>query len=113
MTTLTRSDHHIFQEFFEALFKARLAGPMSEAKWFPGRLRGLREQAGLTQEQVAEGAGLTGDGIAQLERGRHGPSWETVVALVKALGVDPNPFLKEPFPPPPAGPGFTDTPTAE
>src|SRR5207302_9713946 len=86
---------------------------MSEAKWFPGRLRELREQAGLTQEQLAERAGLTRDGIAQLERGRHGPSWETVVALVKALGVDANAFLQEPAAVPPVGPGRPRKPTTE
>ena len=33
-------------------------------------MRQLREMAGLTQEELAERAGLTGKGIASLERGR-------------------------------------------
>ena len=43
---------------------------MANPDWFAGRLRELREQAGVTQQQLAERAGLTREGIAQLEVGR-------------------------------------------
>ena len=65
---------------------------------FASRLRELRNAAGLTQPELAERAGLTKDGIAHLEQGRRSPSWETVCALCKALGVDPNAFTVEPGP---------------
>ncbi len=54
---------------------------------FAGRLRELREQAGLTQGQLADRAGLIKDFISRLERGERSPSWETVLALGAALGV--------------------------
>jgi len=78
---------------------------MSEAQRFAGRLRELREQAGLTQPQLADRAGLSKAGIADLEQGRRQPAWETVVALAKALGVSCDAFLQEPATAPPAGPG--------
>ena len=50
-------------------------------------LKRLREQRGLTQEQLAEMIGKTGDGISQMERGVIAPSFETLELLAKALGV--------------------------
>jgi transcriptional regulator with XRE-family HTH domain len=66
------------------------------ADWFAGRLKELREQAGLTQQQLGEKAGLSQAGIADLEQQRRKPAWETVVALCRALGVTPEAFLQEP-----------------
>jgi transcriptional regulator with XRE-family HTH domain len=63
---------------------------------FGGRLKELREQAGLTQEQLAHAAGLTKDGIAQLEQGRRSPSWETVLAVAEALKVSCEAFAVAP-----------------
>jgi predicted ATPase/transcriptional regulator with XRE-family HTH domain len=55
---------------------------------FGERLRGLREAAGLTQEELAERAGMTADGIGALERGvRRRPYPHTVRALAAALGL--------------------------
>lgn len=73
--------------------------------WFASRLRELREAAGLTQPQLAERAGMTRDGISHLEQGRRKPSWETVLALCAALGVDCTAFTQEPAKREPQGPG--------
>ncbi len=55
---------------------------------FGGRLRQLREAAGLTQEELAERAGLTPKGVGALERGdRKRPYPNTVRALADALGL--------------------------
>ena len=55
---------------------------------FGVRLRQHREAAGLTQEQLAERAGLTPNAISALERGeRRRPYPQTVRALVDALGL--------------------------
>ena len=55
---------------------------------FGARLRHLRETAGLTQEQLAERAGLTPNAISALERGeRRRPYPHTVRALARALGL--------------------------
>jgi transcriptional regulator with XRE-family HTH domain len=66
------------------------------AEWFAARLRELREQSGLTQQQLADAAGLTREGVAQLETGRREPAWRTVVALCQALSVTADAFLQEP-----------------
>src|SRR5262245_41376685 len=65
-------------------------------EWFSTRLQEVRTAAGLTQAELAERAGLTREGIAQLETGRRKPAWETVLALCAALGVDCTVFTKEP-----------------
>ena len=53
---------------------------------FGARLRRLREAAGLTQEELAEKAGLTARGISDLERGaRNRPYPHTVRSLADAL----------------------------
>jgi transcriptional regulator with XRE-family HTH domain len=67
-----------------------------EATWFAPRLKELREAAGLTQPELAERAGMNRFGIAKLEQGVTKPSWDTVVALCKALGVSCDSFLREP-----------------
>ena len=83
------------------------------AEWFAGRLKELREQARLTQEQLAERAGMNKFGVAQLEQGRNKPSWETVLALAKALNVSCEAFNQQPAPRQPGGPGRPPRPTAE
>jgi transcriptional regulator with XRE-family HTH domain len=50
-------------------------------------LRSLREQAGLTREQLAHKAGLTSGVIYKLETGRARPRYDTVVKIAEALGV--------------------------
>jgi transcriptional regulator with XRE-family HTH domain len=53
---------------------------------FGARLRQLREAAGLTQEELAQKAGLTARGISDLERGaRNRPYPHTVRSLADAL----------------------------
>ena len=66
------------------------------ADWFAGRLRELREASGLTQQELAGRAGLTREGVAQLETGRREPAWRTVLALCQALRVECGEFTKEP-----------------
>jgi transcriptional regulator with XRE-family HTH domain len=76
------------------------------AAWFAGRLRELREKAGLSRGQLAERAGMkSAAGIRNLEQGVRLPSWETVLALCEALGVSCDAFTQEPgeLPPPRAG----------
>src|ERR1700736_3118092 len=54
---------------------------------FSARLKELREGAGLTQQQLAEGAGIHKLTVAKLEQGIREPSWATVQTLANALGV--------------------------
>ncbi|HET9871818.1 MAG TPA: helix-turn-helix domain-containing protein [Propionibacteriaceae bacterium] len=65
-----------------------LNGPGEAAGHFGTKLRLLREQAGLTQEELAERAGVTTHAISALERGtRTRPYPHTVRSLADALGV--------------------------
>jgi transcriptional regulator with XRE-family HTH domain len=71
---------------------------------FGGRLKRLREAAGLTQEQVAERAGCNQFTVAKLEGGRQEPAWPLVLQLADALGVSTEEFRArgdEPEPAPP------------
>src|SRR2546423_9546950 len=62
---------------------------MTTAQTFGDLLRSHRLAAGLTQEALAEQAGLSARGIADLERGvRRLPYPQTVQRLVQALGLD-------------------------
>jgi transcriptional regulator with XRE-family HTH domain len=61
---------------------------MSEPITFAARLRQLRADAKMTQQELAERAGSHRQTIAHLENGTRQPTWETVQALARALGVD-------------------------
>jgi transcriptional regulator with XRE-family HTH domain len=79
---------------------------MADAGWFAGRLRELREAAGLSRKELADKAGLQSEaGIRNLEQGVRRPTWETVLALARALGVSCEAFTREPAPRAVAGPG--------
>src|SRR5918911_3420318 len=56
---------------------------------FAALLRRHREAAGLTQEALAERAGLSTRAIAYLERGTHTPYRDTVFRLADALALAP------------------------
>jgi transcriptional regulator with XRE-family HTH domain len=76
-----------------------------EGDWFGGRLKELREGQGLTQQRLGELAGIFANTIARLERAERKPSWDTVVALAKALDVPTDAFLQPPAEREPAKPG--------
>jgi transcriptional regulator with XRE-family HTH domain len=57
---------------------------------FGALLRRYRQAAALSQEELAERAGLSVDAVGTLERGRRTlPRPDTVTLLVKALGLSP------------------------
>lgn len=51
------------------------------------RVRSLRIAAGITQEQLAEKAGLSLKHLGELERGRSNPTLSSLHALATGLGV--------------------------
>jgi transcriptional regulator with XRE-family HTH domain len=61
---------------------------------FGARLRELRKAAGLTQEQLAQAAGVTVSALTKLERGQAEPTWPTATKLAAALGVSVAAFEK-------------------
>ena len=58
-------------------------------------VREARKRAGLTQKELAERVGTTQSAIARLETGRTAPSFESVVHLVRACGLDLDVMLVE------------------
>jgi transcriptional regulator with XRE-family HTH domain len=61
---------------------------MSELRvQFGRRLRQLRRQKDLTQEQLADAAGISVDMLSNIERGVNAPSFETLAKLARVLGV--------------------------
>lgn len=75
------------------------------AEAFGGRLRELREAAGLTQQQLAERANVSARAVAQWEQGSREPGWSSILALAQALDVTCEAFTREPAERPPVGPG--------
>lgn len=55
----------------------------------------LRKQAGLTQEAVAEAAGLTRQFYLAVEAGQRTLSLDNVFAVADALGADPRDLFTE------------------
>ena len=66
------------------------------------RLKALREQAGLSQQDVAVRGDLSLSLVAKLEQGKKAdPRASTILALAEALGVKPGALLDDLFAPPP------------
>ena len=72
---------------------------------FGPRLRELREAAGLTQKELGLRTGIGQSSIANWEQSLRSPTWEAVVLLADALGVDCRAFLQEPASTKPQGRG--------
>jgi transcriptional regulator with XRE-family HTH domain len=53
------------------------------------RLAALREQARMTQESLADAAGLHWTYVGQVERGERNLSYKNLLKLARGLGVDP------------------------
>lgn len=57
-------------------------------KWFGGRLREIRRQKGLSQEELAELAGIDRTYVGGVERGERNLSVLNVKRLSDALGIN-------------------------
>ncbi|MDH7577369.1 MAG: helix-turn-helix transcriptional regulator [Bacillota bacterium] len=60
------------------------------------RIRSLRQQLGLTQEELGERAHIHYSYVGQVERGDKMPSLRTLKSLAAALNVDLHYLLEEP-----------------
>jgi len=56
-------------------------------KQFGNRLRSIRHERKLTQEQFAEHVGVSVDFLSLIERGINAPSFETIEQMAKRLRV--------------------------
>jgi DNA-binding XRE family transcriptional regulator len=61
---------------------------------FGKRVRYLRRDRDMTQEQLAELTDLSVNSISQIETGQSSPSLETIVKIAKALEVDVGELFK-------------------
>jgi transcriptional regulator with XRE-family HTH domain len=57
-------------------------------------LRRAREQAGLTQEEVAERSGVHATEVSRIEAGKRDPRTSTVERLAEAVEVPPSDLLR-------------------
>jgi transcriptional regulator with XRE-family HTH domain len=57
-------------------------------------IRRLRRQANVTQEELAERAGLSANYVGQIERGEKNPGALALFALARGLGVKPAKLLE-------------------
>lgn len=55
---------------------------------FGKRVQALRMEAEVTQEQLADAAGLTVESISNIERGIYGPKFDNLEKIAKVLGVE-------------------------
>jgi transcriptional regulator with XRE-family HTH domain len=63
---------------------------------FGKRLRKIRRNKDLTQEQLAEAIGVTMEFISLMERGQNGPSFDTLQRLAEILEVKVEEFFQFP-----------------
>lgn len=63
---------------------------------FGRNVRRLREEAGLSQEQLAFEAGMKRGYLSDLERGVRNPTIRALARLATALSVDPQSLLAPP-----------------
>jgi transcriptional regulator with XRE-family HTH domain len=62
---------------------------------FGDRLRTLRHEADLSQEELASRSGLHRTYVSSVERGRRNISLATIYSLADALGIDASDFFDE------------------
>jgi transcriptional regulator with XRE-family HTH domain len=67
----------------------RRSGPDTGRRVFGERIRALRQDRGLSQERLAEMAGVHRTYLSSLERGERNVSLDNIYAIAEALGVSP------------------------
>lgn len=67
----------------------------AEAVQFGEVVRRCREERGLTQDQLAERAGITGTYVGFIERGDSVPTLTVVLQIAEALKVRPAELLRD------------------
>lgn len=67
----------------------RRSGPDTGRRVFGERIRVLRQNRGLSQERLAEMAGVHRTYLSSLERGERNVSLDNIYAIARALGVAP------------------------
>jgi transcriptional regulator with XRE-family HTH domain len=63
-------------------------------KLFGRRVRRVRRRAKLTLEEASERANLSSKFVGEVELGKKRPSFEAILSLAKAFGVEPVAFFQ-------------------
>lgn len=66
---------------------------------FSSRLRQAREQAGFTQQDLAEKLGITKSAVGNYENGVSSPKWDVLLRIFDVLQVEPNFLYQDSFSP--------------
>jgi len=75
---------------------------MKDLSHFAQRLRVVRGEAKMSQQELADRAGIARVSVARMEVGMYEPSWLMVQKLAHALGVPVQTFVDPAIIPPPA-----------
>jgi transcriptional regulator with XRE-family HTH domain len=62
---------------------------------FGETVRRLRKERNLSQEALAERAGMNADFVGFIERGENVPTLTTILQLARALGVQPSAMIED------------------
>jgi transcriptional regulator with XRE-family HTH domain len=62
---------------------------------FGETVRRLRKERNLSQEALAERAGMNADFVGLIERGENVPTLTTILQLARALGVQPSVLIRD------------------
>ena len=71
--------------------------PTAAAKDLPAlgaAIRRVRAMKGMSQEQLSLDAGLHRNYVGRVERGELSPTFEPLVGIARALGVDPDELMR-------------------
>ncbi len=68
---------------------------LTEVLYIGNRLRQLRKQSLMTQEQLAERSGVAVSTIIRIERNQVEPHGSTIRKLAEALGVEPQELVRK------------------
>ena len=66
-----------------------------DAKIFGAIVRGLREERGWTQEQLAEKSDMNASYLGFVERGDNVPTLTIIIQIAEGLGVEPGEILRQ------------------
>ena len=75
------------RHYCDASYRSRVEAVGADSRQsIGGRIRSLRAEAGMTQQQLASRAGIGRVTLVRIEKGEQSPRYETLVALAKAMG---------------------------
>ena len=77
-------------------YHARVIDPARARQEIGARIQGLRREAGLTQTQLADRAGISNEFMSRIEHGTGTPSLDTLLRIAEALALNACALLPQP-----------------